>query len=399
MNLMILLFIGVFLCIILFVHGGKKYFALTIYASALIYIILVSGLGVGTVIKIPDNYTGGQARLLKLLTPENIKLGMVYEELERDTGIKVIQTTYRDSNDFQEIIQSDTSFDVIIAEDYLNTWLYDIGKSERVDYKKIPNVKLLHPSITQDERFSKLDRASAPYLYSLLGVGYNRSYFDDIPVDWEEVKEVLSAVEMKGRVLLTSDMRSMLGLMLSTSGFSINSTIQDEVGIASNFLIRLMDLTLPYIKGGDPADLFIDESALIGIITSSDLNRAMHYNPQLRFVHADVGSIMQFTNFSIMKGREGGDTAYEYINYMYIPKIAAEVTNTTYQANLIDSSSSFVNSEILNGPSYFFPEFKKEFLRKSLTNVENSILENAWSDIMIHYDEIIIPQRKELHTF
>ena len=84
---------------------------------------------------------------------------------------------------------------------------------------------------------------------------------------------------------------------------------------------------------------------------------------------------------------------------MYIPKIAAEVTNTTYQANLIDSSSSFVNSEILNGPSYFFPEFKKEFLRKSLTNVENSILENAWSDIMIHYDEIIIPQRKELHTF
>jgi len=399
MNLMILLFIGVFLCIILFVHGGKKYFALAIYASALIYIVMTSGLGVGAVIKIPNNYTGGEARVLQLLTPEYINLDTIYEELEKNTGIKVIQTTYRDTKNFREIVQSESSFDVVIAEDYLNVWLYDIGKTERVNYSKIANAKLLSPLITENEHFSVLDRVSAPYLYTLLGIGYNRSIFDDIPIDWEEAKMAISADEVKGRVLLSADMRNMLGMVMSGSGFSINSSIPKEVRIASQVLTQLMDNTLPYMKSGHPVDLFIDESVVIGVVTSSDLNKAMHDNPKLRFVRTNVGSIMEFTNFSIMKGRAGDDAAYDFINYMYIPEIAAEVTNITYQANLIDSSTSFVNSEILNGPSYFFPELEKEFLRKSLTNAENAVLNDAWSRIMTHYSDMIVPERKKLHTF
>jgi spermidine/putrescine-binding protein len=403
MNLIIFLTLGICLYVLLFVRGALKYWILALCSATLIYLVIYSDTGSVTIISGSSNISSyepnGEKRPLRVLAPDAINFDAIYDQLALDTGIVVERITYHDAEDFKKIIESKRQFDITIASDYLCVWLNDIGRTEEIDYKRIHNDKLLSPLITTEDSLRPLLRTSAPYLFNSLGIGYNRYYFDDIPLNWDEIGEVIFSPELKGHVLIHSDMRYVLGLMLSASKFSFNSTDPKEIKIAGDLLIKLMDASLPYLKDEDGIDHFIDESVYIGITTSSELTKSMATNPKLRFVHSAGGSIMILTNFAIAKNATNRSTAYEFIDYMYNPRVAAKVTNQTYVANFIDDSKPFVNPLILNAPSYFFPKFDDSIIREDFSDKQQN-LEDTWAVAMKHYEDVVVPRRKiEVYDF
>jgi len=80
---------------------------------------------------------------------------------------------------------------------------------------------------------------------------------------------------------------------------------------------------------------------------------------------------------------------------MYQPKISALVTNLSYSATLNASASPYVRREILNGPSYFFPDDDEVILREDLTELEEGIYEEVWAEVLKHYEESVLPKRTD----
>jgi len=392
MNLILLLFIGVFLCICFFVHGAKKYIALSLYSGLLFFtIFLLDG---GTRFEEIETETLGKPRVLRFLVPEGMIPDAIYEQLEKDTGIAVEKTTYSNNQEFEGIIESGKAFDVAFPTDFMALRMKRLGYALDIDYKRIPNAKMISAHMSGHAYFKPLFDCSVPYLFGTLSIGYNRFYFDNLPLSWKTFFDDVILNKMKGYVALNDEMRNMLGIILKAKGYSPNSINPDEVREAGKYLISIMDASLPYMTTYGNDELLVDETVYIGVVWSSEMNQAMEKNPKMRFANADEGSVVLMECFSIMKKCQDKATAYEFINYMYKPKVSAKVTNLTYRANLNDGAKPYIRPEILNGPSYFFPEHDEVIIREDLIEGEE-IYREVWAEVISHYEKVIVPKRDE----
>lgn len=394
MNLILLLFAGLFFYLCFFVQGTKKYIALGVCSGLMAFaVFLFHG---GTKIEDAALQTSGEARVLRFLVQEGMIPDEIYVELEENTGISVEVTSYQSNEEFNQIIESGKAFDVSFSTDYMALRMKRLGHSVDVNYKKIPNAKTITPWISGHDPFRPLFDCSVPYLFGTLSIGYNRFYFDNLPLSWKTFFDDVMLSKMRGYVALNDEMRNMLGIILKAEGYNPNSTNPEEIRSAGQYMIEVMDASLPLLSTYNNGGLLADETVYIGAAWSSEMTEAMEKNPKMRFANADEGSVVFMECFSIMKSCQDLETAYEFINYMYRPKVSAGVTNQTYRASLNDAAKPYVRAEILNGPSYFFPEYEEVIIREDLVEEDEKTYKEVWAEIMSHYENVILPRRKEV---
>ncbi len=415
MNLILLLFLGALVYICLAARGVKKYAAMFICVGLLLLAVFLfdggtridgletpqqSGAGEtmhavflfgGTRVHDRDSQQAEAPRTLRVLAREGGLPHEIYQQLEASTGITVEETTYANEQEFDTLMQSGQEFDVAFVADYLALRMKRTGDSLRINYKKVPNAATISPRIAKYGPFRPLFGCSVPYLFTTLSIGYNRFYFDDLPQSWEEFFQATQLKKMRGYVVLNDEMRNMLGLILKAQGDNPNSSDSAQVRLAGKHMMEVMDAALPSIGN---EELLADGSVYLGVAWSYEMARAMEENPEVRFANADEGSVVALECFSIMQSCQDEDAAYEFINYLYQPKVAAKVTNLTYRASLSDAAKAYVRPEILNGPSYFFPEDDAVIFRDDLAE-RDAIYEEVWADVMAHYQTVVLPQRED----
>lgn len=269
---------------------------------------------------------------------------------QQETGITVIYQTF-DSNEamLTKIEQGGTTFDVAVPSDYAISKMKEENLLLPVDHAKIPNLSHI------DSRFLNLDfdpdnEYSVPYFWGTVGIVYNPDLAKGLTFNsWDD----LWNPQLKDDVLLTDGAREIMGMALSSLGYSLNDTNEDHLQQA----LRKLEKLSPNVKavvGDEIKMLLAGGEAAAGVVFSGDAAEIMDENDKLDYVVPKEGSNLWFDNMVIPKTAKNLDGAHKFINFMLEPDVAAQ--NAEYVGYATPNKDALkLLPEDISGDERFYP--------------------------------------------
>lgn len=246
------------------------------------------------------------------------------KQFEKEYGYKVNYETF-DSNEAMEakIKQGGTSYDITIPSEYMIQKMKKENLLLPLDHSKIKGLENIDPRFL-DLEFDKNNQYSIPYFWGTLGIVYNDKF-----VDGEKIKhwEDLWRPELENNIMLIDGAREVMGLSLTTFGYSINSKNMEQLQQATN---KLNELT-PNVKAivADEIKMYMaNEESAVAVTFSGEAADMMGQNEHLHYVIPPEGSNLWFDNIVIPKTSKNQQGAYDFINFMLRPENAK--TNAEY---------------------------------------------------------------------
>ena len=246
----------------------------------------------------------------------------VITKFEQEFDVKIKYDTYESNEDlyaklkpgnpgYDVIFPSGDMVEIMIAEDLL----------EPLNLENIPNIKHIDPKFI-DPPFDPDNKYSLPYQWGTMGLGYNIKATGGKIDSWTAAFDS----KYKGRVALMEDVRATLGLVLIYLGYDPNTTNQEEIEKAKDYIIEHREAIAAFAP--DTGQLLLDQGEVdIALEWSGDVFQVMEENPDLRYVIPKEGSIVWTDNMAIAKGAPNKELAERFINFILDPEIGAQVSN------------------------------------------------------------------------
>ena len=211
---------------------------------------------------------------------------------------------------------------VCLTEWMVSRWIRR-GWTQPFNLDNIPNHKNLVTDLLNPD-FDPGRLSSLPWQGGFAGLVYNT---DLVKTPVLSVAD-LWRDELKGRVVVLSEMRDTVGVIMLSQGVDITKFTADEFNAAvAEIEMRVADGFIRNIKGNSYSEDLVSEDALAGIVWSGDitvLNLEAGYE-KWKFVLPDSGGTFWNDTFMIPIGSPRKTNAEKLINWYYDPAIAAQV--------------------------------------------------------------------------
>ena len=214
------------------------------------------------------------------------------------------------------------SYDIICPTNWLAARLSTLGWIEPLPIDRIPNrVNLEDRFLNQPWNFGAL--YSLPWQAGITGIAYNPE------LTGRELKSVMDIFdeELKGRVAMLTEMRDTVGLVMLGLGFDPRVVDADGAAAALDKIDearqggQIRQFTgneyLGGLESGDIAACFA---------WSGDVVQLQYDRPDIQFVIPEEGGISWYDTMVIPKGAENGFAAADWMNFVYDPVQAAQIT-------------------------------------------------------------------------
>ena len=260
--------------------------------------------------------------------------GKTYPTLEafiKKTGIKATYSEDIDDNDSyvskvkpQLQARQDIGKDIITLTDWMANRLIREGLVQPLELIQMPNAGNLRPSL-KDVSFDPGRTHSLTWQSGFAGIGYNKAKVG------RELKSLddLWAPDLKGKVVVLSEMRDTAGLIMQQQGVDISGTFtKDQVQKAMDEVSkRVDDGNIRRIKGNAYLEDLKSGNAIAGIVWSGDLFvlRSETKDENWEFVIPESGGTLWSDNLMVPITSTHRRNAEILMNYYYDPAVAAQV--------------------------------------------------------------------------
>ena len=255
-------------------------------------------------------------------TGENIISG--FEEL---TGAKVIMDNF-DSNEQMYIkVANGDAYDVLVPSDYM---------IQRMMQEKM--LQKLEPE-TRKECLGELADAikglpydpkndySIPYFWGTVGIVYDKTKVSEEDLE-KDGWDIFLDQKFKGDIYLYDSERDSFMMALKALGYSMNTTSQDELNDAYNWLIQCVQTMDPEIVTDEIIDNMAQARKALGLIYSGDAAYVMSENENIGFYKPKSGTNLWSDAMVIPKNAKNPKLANEFIRY--ITSYDAAMDNSSY---------------------------------------------------------------------
>lgn len=255
-------------------------------------------------------------------TGENIISG--FEEL---TGAKVIMDNF-DSNEQMYIkVANGDAYDVLVPSDYM---------IQRMMQEKM--LQKLEPE-TRKECLGELVDAikglpydpkndySIPYFWGTVGIVYDKTKVSEEDLE-KDGWDIFLDQKFKGDIYLYDSERDSFMMALKALGYSVNTTSQDELNDAYNWLIQCVQTMDPEIVTDEIIDNMAQARKALGLIYSGDAAYVMSENENIGFYMPKSGTNLWSDAMVIPKNAKNPKLANEFIRY--ITSYDAAMDNSSY---------------------------------------------------------------------
>lgn len=255
-------------------------------------------------------------------TGENIISG--FEEL---TGAKVIMDNF-DSNEQMYIkVANGDAYDVLVPSDYM---------IQRMMQEKM--LQKLEPE-TRKECLGELADAinglpydpkneySIPYFWGTVGIVYDKTKVSEEDLE-KDGWDIFLDQKFKGDIYLYDSERDSFMMALKALGYSMNTTSQDELNAAYNWLIQCVQTMDPEIVTDEIIDNMAQARKALGLIYSGDAAYVMSENENMGFYMPKSGTNLWSDAMVIPKNAKNPKLANEFIRY--ITSYDAAMDNSSY---------------------------------------------------------------------
>jgi spermidine/putrescine transport system substrate-binding protein len=192
------------------------------------------------------------------------------------------------------------------------------GWVEKLDKSAIPNIKNLQPAL-QHPNWDPNRDYSLPWQSGMTGIAFNDKLTDPVLT----IDELLGNKKLKGKVTMLNEMADALSLVMAANGDDPGKVTDKTFNNAIAKIKKAVDSgQIRQFTGNDYAPPLAKGDLAAAMSWSGDIaqigNKHIHWN-----LPTDGGDIWT-DNMLIPKG---GDvyTAGVYMNYVYDPKVAAEI--------------------------------------------------------------------------
>ncbi len=255
------------------------------------------------------------------------------ERFQAQTGISVKYTAdYDDNNTYfakvrdQLQLGQDIGADIVTPTDWMAARWDSLGFVQALDEANIPNKKNVLDSMA-NPAWDPGRKKSLPWQGGFAGIAYNSEQVGEI-----RSVEDLWAPELKGRVVVLSEMRDTLGIIMLANGVDISS---DWGSNEFNAALEVLDEQVASgqirnLQGNSYVNSLETDDALAAIgwsgdITAINLEAGYEDGGKWKFVFPDSGATLWNDTLIVPVGSERKEQAEALMNYYYEPEVAAEV--------------------------------------------------------------------------
>lgn len=300
-------------------------------------------------------------RVVNFLNWSNYIAPGVLETFTKETGIKVIYDTF-DANETLEtrLVAGRSGYDVVVPTAYFLQRQIGANIFQKLDKSKLPNLANAWPAVT--EKLAVYDpgnQYAANYMWGTTGIGYNvkavqRILGPDGKIDsWDIIFDPDKLAEFKDcGVQMLDSADDILPAALNFLGLDPNSTEKNDLEQAAALVGRIR----PYVRKFHSSEylngLATGEICLV-VGWSGDIKQAQsraaesHSGVEIGYAIPKEGAQMFFDNLAILFDARNVDEAYELINYLYRPDVAAKNSDFLFYASGNLASQKLIDPKFL----------------------------------------------------
>ena len=321
----------------------------------------------------------------------------VLEDFTRETAIKVVYDTF-DANETLEtrLLAGKSGYDVVVPTAYFLQRQIKASVFQKLDKSKLPNLVNAWAVVTA--RLSTYDpgnQYAANYMWGTTGIGYNVKMVETIlgpgaVIDsWDMVfkPENLARFKDCGVHMLDSP-DDIFPAALNYLGLDPNSTKQADLEKAADLVGKIRPFVRKFHSSEYLSALATGEICLV-VGWSGDILQARSRAAEAKngvavgYAIPKEGAQMFFDNLSIPADAKNVKEAYELINFLYRPDIAARNTNFLSYANGNLASQKLLDPKIL-GDKNIYPDevmLAKLFVITARDPATQRIINRLWTKV------------------
>jgi spermidine/putrescine transport system substrate-binding protein len=318
---------------------------------------------------------------------EETKKYPTLDKFQEQTGITAEYfEDYNDNDEFYGKVQAqlklgeDIGYDVVTPTDWMAARWIRLGYTQKFDAANIPNKSNILDSLASPS-FDPNREQSMTWQGIMAGFGWNT---EKNPKGIRTLEE-LFAPKNKGKIVVLSEMRDTIGIILLAQGVNLQTVTEDQYMNAVDYMAKqISDGWIRGVKGNEYAEDLTSGDATAVIGWSGDMFILKAENEgKFDFAIPESGGTISGDNLMIPStaSPEGKANAEKLINFYYDPAIAAEVAayvNYVCPVKGAQAEMEKIAPELASSP-FIFPDdamSKRLNVFRSLTPAE----ETSWTE-------------------
>ena len=298
----------------------------------------------------------------------------VIAEFERRYNIKVNYTNFETNEElYNVLVNSNSSYDVIIPSDYMVERLRSEGMLEKLDFSNIPNYENIDEKFRIND-FDPTGEYTVPYTWGIVALVYNTAMIPEGEITG--FKDMWNP-EYYHNVLMFNNSRDAMAIAMQVCDPPINpgatSFTDDDIDRATRKLIELKQCgsLKKYVMDQVFTEMEGSQSALAAYY-AGDIYTMLGNNEDLTYCLPEEGSNLFIDCMCIPTCCQNKENAELFINFMCDPEIAAANADyicygTPNKAALELMDDDYKESELCNPP--------QEYIDKcyTFTNIDDKV--------------------------
>jgi putrescine transport system substrate-binding protein len=338
-----------------------------------------------------------EQRTVNFYNWSNYMAPYVLEDFEKETGIKVVYDTF-DANETLEtrLLAGKSGYDVVVPTAYFLQRQIAANIFQKLDKSKLPNLANAWPAVTQ--RLAIYDpgnQYAANYMWGTTGIGYSvkavqKILGNDARIDsWDIVFKPENLAKFKDcGIHMLDSADDIFPAALGYLGLDPNSTRQADLEKAADLVLKIRPYVRKFHSSEYLSALATGEICLVvgwsGDIMQARSRAAEAKNDiEIGYSIPKEGAQMFFDNLAIPADAKNVGEAYELINYLYRPEVAAKNSDLLSYANGNLASQRLVDPKIL-GDKNIYPDdatLAKLFVITARDPATQRVINRLWTRV------------------
>lgn len=248
----------------------------------------------------------------------------VFDKFTEETGIKVNVDNF-DSNEtmISKLAAGNSGYDVVEPSQYAVQQLVGQELIEPLDKSKIEGIDQIADKFA-DPSYDPGLKYSVPWVWGTTGLMYNEDC-----TGGEEITSWKSLFDekWKGKINMLDNMLAAYIAGLQVNGYGADSSDEKEIAKATESLIAQKPLLAGY-NSTNYGELVANGDVCISEAWGgTSTAKIIEQNPNVHYVLPEEGGSLWVDGLAIAKGAPHPEEAYEFINFLLRPDVAAMATN------------------------------------------------------------------------
>src|ERR1700681_1421105 len=338
-----------------------------------------------------------EERIVNFYNWSNYMAPGVLEDFTRETGIKVVYDTF-DANETLEtrLMAGKSGYDVVVPTAYFLQRQITAHVFQKLDKSKLPNLANAWPVVTtQLAIYDPGNQYAANYMWGTTGIGYNvrmvqKILGTDAKIDsWDIVFKPENIAKFKDcGVHMLDSADDIFPAALGYLGLDPNSTKPADLEKAADLVSKIRPYVRKFHSSEYLSALATGEICFV-VGWSGDIKQAQsrateaNNGVEIGYAIPKEGAQMFFDNLAIPADATNVAEAYELINYLYRPEVAARNSDFLSYANGNLASQKLIDPKIFNDKTVYPDDdtLKRLFVITARDPATQRVINRLWTRV------------------